>query len=91
VDLDAADFVFDTLKEACPRKVLLNPSIEKYHKYWYDDMIIVHLLVSEVPKNKKIKWQSWLEKVLVDLLADALLQGILSPAEHPVIISEIRY
>ena len=88
VDGDAADFVFDTLKEAYPGKVLLNPTIEEYYKYWYDDMIIVRRLISEAPKNKKIKWQSRLEKVLVDLLADNLLQGILSPAELPAIYED---
>ena len=88
VDEDAVDFVFDTLKEAYPGKVLLKPTIEEYQKYWYDDMIVVRRLVSEAPKNKKIKWQSRLEKVLVDLLADNLLQGILSPAELPAIYED---
>lgn len=68
--------------------MLLNPTIEEYYKYWYDDMIIVRRLISEAPKNKKIKWQSRLEKVLVDLLADNLLQGILSPAELPAIYED---
>ena len=85
VDGDAADFVFDTLKGCYPGKVLLNPTIREYHKYWYDDMIVINRLISEAPKNRKIKWQSRIEKILVDLMADNLLQGIMSPAELPAI------
>ena len=89
VDGDAVDFIFDTLKEAYPGKVLLNPTIEEYHKYWYEDMVIIRRLISEAPKNKKIKWQSRMEKLLVDLLADNLLKSILSPVELPVIYEEV--
>ena len=41
-------FVFDTLKKKYPGKVLINPTSEIYHLYWYDDMIVIEKLVSEV-------------------------------------------
>ncbi len=34
VEADLGDFVFETLKEKFPGKILLNPSVEEYHLYW---------------------------------------------------------
>lgn len=85
VDGDALDFVFDTLKEKYPGKVLLRPSVETYHTYWTDDMIVLQRLVTEAPHEKKLRWQGRLEKILVDLTASALMRSIISPSELPAI------
>lgn len=36
VEANLGDFVFETLKEKFPGKILLNPSVKEYHLYWQD-------------------------------------------------------
>lgn len=84
-DGDALDFMFDTLKERYPGKVLLRPSVETYHTYWMNDMIVLQRLVTEAPREKKLRWQGRLEKILVDLSASSLMRSIVSPSELPAI------
>ena len=56
VEADLGDFVFETLKEKFPGKILLNPSVKEYHLYWQDDLIIIGKLPTEAPKGKKAVW-----------------------------------
>ncbi|WP_294153722.1 DUF6577 family protein [uncultured Selenomonas sp.] len=84
-DGDTLDFVFDTLKENYPGKVLLRPSVKTYHTYWTNDMIVLQRLVTEAPREKKQRWQGRLEKILVDLAASSLMRSIVSPSEYPAI------
>lgn len=53
VEADLGDFVFETLKEKFPGKILLTPSVKEYHLYWQDDLIIIGKLLTEAPKGKK--------------------------------------
>ena len=41
VEEGIGEFVFETLKEHFPGKVMLNPTPELYHQYWYEDMIVI--------------------------------------------------
>lgn len=76
------DFVFHTLKEMYPGKVLLNPTPEIYHRYWCKDMIVIQKLISESPVGKAEKWHTRIEKLLVDLMADNLIKNAISIAEY---------
>ena len=89
VEEDLSPFVFEFLKELYPGKVLLNPTVEEYHTYWYDNMIVVNKLVSEAPKGTQENWKVRIEKLLVDLLTSKLLRSSVSDAEVPEIYQEI--
>lgn len=82
------DFVFDKLKVKYPGEVLINPSVEMYHQYWYDNMIVIDKMISEAPLDSKTKWMARLEKILVDLLTDPLLQSSITTSEYPSIYEE---
>lgn len=88
VEGDLGDFVFDTLKESYPGKILLNPTPEIYHQYWYDGMVVIERLTTEAPKDKNNIWASRIEKILVDIQADTLMLNALSKSEYPLIYGE---
>ena len=71
-----------------PGKVLLNPSIDMYHQYWSDDMIVLKKLVTESPKGLNLPWHTKLEKMLVDLAADKLLSEMIQDDEIETIIDD---
>jgi len=83
VEADVVDFVFDTIKSEYPGMVLVNPSIEMFHQYWMDDMIVIGKLVTESPKGHDEKWHSRIEKFIVDIIAEPLLAGSISESEYP--------
>uniref|UniRef100_UPI0040288F50 DUF6577 family protein n=1 Tax=Lachnospira eligens TaxID=39485 RepID=UPI0040288F50 len=88
VEDDVADFVFDTLKEKYPGKVLLNPSVELFHQYWYDNMIVIGKLITEAPKGKLKPWHARIEKILVDIMNEPLWQESISESELPTIFED---
>lgn len=88
VESDIAEFVFKALKSYFPGKVLLNPTAEMYHRYWYDGMIVINRLITEAPKGRQERWHTSLEKMLVDLVADPLLLGSIGDSEYPRIFEE---
>ncbi|MBQ4559507.1 MAG: hypothetical protein IJA54_04185 [Tyzzerella sp.] len=88
VEGDLGEFVFDTLRELYPGKVLINPSVEVYHQYWYDGMIVIGKLVSEAPMGQKEKWHTRIEKLLVDLFTNSILHSSISESELPKIYEE---
>lgn len=69
-------------------KVLLNPTPELYHQYWYDDMIVIGKLVSEAPMGQTEKWHTRLEKLLVDLMTDSILLSSVSESEFKTIYED---
>lgn len=72
------DFVFDSLKEKYQGKVLINPTVDIYHQYWSDNMIVIIKLTTEAPKGKKESWHTRLEKILVDIMSEPLLIASIS-------------
>jgi len=85
VESETMDFIFDTLKEAYPGKVLVNPTPEVFHQYWVDNMIVVIKMVTEAPKGRQQKWHTRIENILVDLMAAPLLQESISKSEYSAI------
>ncbi len=88
VDAEVMEFIFESLKEKYPGKVLINPSTEIYHQYWSDNMIVIIKLTTEAPKGQKISWHTRLEKLLVDIVAEPLLVASISQAEYPHIYTD---
>ncbi len=87
-DEEVIDFVFDTLKEVFPGKVLLLPTLALYHQYWSDNMIVIGKLITESPKGMGEPWHTRLEKLLVDLLSEKLIGESISENEFPAIFSD---
>ncbi|MDD7402793.1 MAG: DUF6577 family protein [Butyribacter sp.] len=85
VESDVMDFVFDSLKEKYPGKVLINPTEDIYHQYWSDNMIVIVKLITEAPKGQLKKWHTRLEKLLVDIMSEPLLLASISESEYPEI------
>ena len=88
VEADLGNFVFETLKEKFPGKILLNPSVKEYHLYWQDDLIIIGKLPTEAPKGKKAVWYTCLEKMLVDMTAEKVIKTTFSEAEYPGVLEQ---
>ncbi len=88
VEENLGEFVFDELKEKYPGKVLINPTPEIYHQYWYDGMIVVGKLVSEAPMGQKEKWNTRIEKLLVDVITNSILLSSVSETELKNIYEE---
>lgn len=88
VEKDAINFVFETLKKDYPGKVLIDPTVEIYHKYWNDNMIVLTKLVTEAPKDKKINWHIRIEKMLIDIIAEPVIAMAIGKSEYPIIIKD---
>ena len=88
VEAEVMDFVFETLRDKYPGKVLINPTVEIYHQYWSDNMIVLGKLTTEAPKGQKASWHTRLEKMLVDIMAEPLLLASISRAEYPHIYED---
>lgn len=88
IEADIMDFVFDTLKEQYPGKVLINPTAEIYHQYWSDNMIVIVKLTTEAPKGMVEPWHTRLEKLLVDIISEQLISEAVSKSEYPNIYED---
>ena len=87
VESDLGDYVFETLKELFPGKVLLYPDKEIYHQYWTDNTIVIVKLMTEAPIDRRIRWNTCIEKLLVDIFTEPLLTETISAGEYPAIFS----
>ena len=88
VENEAVDYVFDSLRNAYPGKVLLKPKADDYYRYLVEDQIVILRLPSESPKGVDEPWKSRLERILVDITVDKLLSQMVSTGEYEAIFSQ---
>jgi len=88
VENDAIDYVFDSLRDEYPGRIMLKPKADDYFRYLVDNQIVVLRLPSESPKGIDAPWKSRLEKILVDITVDKLLTRIVSVSEYDAIFSQ---
>lgn len=88
VENDVIDYVFDTLRDKYPGRIMLKPKADEYYRYLVDDQIVIQRLPSESPKGIEEPWQSRLEKILVDITVDKLLSEIVSESEYSSIFTQ---
>lgn len=88
VEAEAMDFVFMTLREYYPGKVLVNPTSDIFHRYWCENMIVITKLTTEAPKGLGEKWHTRLEKFLVDVVSERLLVETIGGSEYPYIFGD---
>lgn len=88
VEAEAMDFVFMTLREYYPGKVLVNPTSDIFHRYWCENMIVITKLITEAPKGLSEKWHTRLEKLLVDVVSERLLVETIGGSEYSYIFND---
>ena len=64
---------FERLKKEYEGNILINPTEEDFFNYRREDMIVVRNLLTESPKGKKEVWHTGLEKLLVDIFSENLI------------------
>ena len=84
VESDLVDTVFEMLLKKGYR-VLLSPTEEIFFRYSLDNVIVVRKLISQAPNNLIGQKKISLERLLVDIVADKLLQSMISYSEIPEI------
>ena len=89
VESDVMSFVFETLKESFSGKVLISPTKELFNQYWCDNMIVLNKRVTETPKGLGESWHSRIEKVLVDLITEPLIQDSINKSEYDNIFEDV--
>lgn len=82
------EHVFNSLKEAGFKSVLINPTKEDLYRYNEDGTIVIHPLVSKAPINKKERTIT-IEKLAVDIICDSLFHCFYEGAEIKDMIEEI--
>lgn len=82
-----ADFVFSNLQERYLGKVLLRPSVEELYRYQTDGTIVLLDMPTEAPGCSRSRWQSGIEKWLVDLFAEPILKSMVSASELPNVLN----
>lgn len=82
------DSVFETLRDSFDEKVLLKPDKKTFLTYGEENTIVVSKLITESPRNKNDKHKILLEKLLVDLFANKILNQIISNSEFPNIYED---
>ena len=87
VENELQEYVFDTLKNVYPGRVMLRPSLIEYYRYGIDDEIVVMRLPSETPKGTNYPWACRLEKIIVDVLTDKLIKEIVPEEEKYNIVN----
>lgn len=77
--------VFNTLWEKYKGSLLVKPNIAELFCYMNDDMVVIMKLPTESPRGTKVFWDTRLEKMLVDIAVDKLLEKIVSHGEYKAI------
>ena len=75
------DAVFENLRTNFKEKVLLKPDKKTFTIYDEGSTIVVLNLITESPRDKKNNHKILLEKLLVDLIANKVLNQIISNSE----------
>ena len=76
------DAVFEELNEKFP-SVMFAPTIEEISRYGIDCSIIIVKLHTRYPKNTKQKRGYSIEKLIVDLFAEKVLEAFLNQDDYP--------
>ena len=67
---------------------MYKPSKADYALYWKEDCIVVTDLISEAPVRESSPHEICLEKMLVDMFCDKLIQSTYSKAEFPEVLQK---
>lgn len=88
VESDLGDFIFDSIRNDYAGHILINPTVDVFHQYWSDNMVVIEKMITESPKGNGEVWHTGLEKMLVDLVADKLLLSCIGQGEYDGIFTQ---
>ena len=88
VENDLIDYVFDSLRQPCFGRLMIKPDITDYYRYLADDQVVLLRLPSGSPRGNQEKWQSRIEKILVDITVDKLVSNIIPESEFETVFRE---
>lgn len=86
VENEFTDFVFNTLFDAYPGKVMLKPRLDDFYRYSQNDQIVIFRLASEAPKGIDADWHVRIEQILVDMLVDKFFSYFIPESEKERIL-----
>lgn len=89
VEKDGLEFVYGRLKEIFPNKFLLNPSKKEIEIYSEADDIIMLPLTSESPSGINSENEISLEKLIVDMFSNKVLQSYISKGDYPQALEDM--
>ena len=89
VERDACEFVYDSLSEDYQGKLMLMPSPKDLYRYGVNDGLIISHLVTESPKGVRSKYDTPLEKIIVDMFSNKLILSIVSKGDYDFAIQEM--
>ena len=82
VEREGCEFVFETLRDRFPGRVLLKPTPDEAARYGTDGGISVVRLVSEAPRSGPERHRAAIEQVAVDMFADKLIRSLLPQGDY---------
>ena len=89
VEHEGCAFVYDYLFDMYQGKILLHPTSEEIVRYGIDGTIIVDRLISESPAGKPERYNVPLEKIIVDLFANKIIQTMVSQGDYPEAVTNM--
>ncbi|MBQ7563876.1 MAG: hypothetical protein IJT16_07790 [Lachnospiraceae bacterium] len=89
VEKDASAYVFRFLQDEGTGKVMYKPTKKDFNLYWAADSVIVTDMVSEAPIASDNPHVITIEKMLVDMYCDKLIQSTYSKAEYPSVLEQV--
>jgi hypothetical protein len=81
--------IFEHLREKMNETVLLKPDVRSFNTYWEPGIIIVQRLTSQAPGDKTGSHLLNLEKLIVDLFANKLVETLFSQSELPFMLEQM--
>ena len=82
-------FVFRFLQDEGIGNVMYKPTRKDFNLYWTADSVIVTDMVSEAPIASNNPHVITIEKMLVDMYCDKLIQSTYSKAEYPSVLEQV--
>ena len=89
VEKDGMEFIYSRIREDFPKKVLLKPSQKEIEIYSTDDDIIIMPLKTESPEGASKVYNLSLEKLIVDMFSNKVLQSFISKGDYPQALEEM--
>ena len=91
VEKESSIFMFRYLQDIGYQNIMYKPDKEDYQLYWSRDGIVVTDMISEAPIRSDNPHVIMLEKMLVDMRADKLINSTYSQAEFPYVINQVKH
>lgn len=88
VEAPLEEDVFNTLWEKYKGSVLIKPDADELFRYMNDEMIVIAKLPTESPKGIDVFWDTRIEKWLVDIAVDKLINKVVYSGEYPAIYQD---